>query len=85
MAQVAVTDAMAQGKFGYDWMASAERVVDSESAMQIQDLVLMYLKRHPKEIRASARKKKERKTQRATAAGKTKEPACPFFWLPCVG
>ncbi|CAJ1351477.1 unnamed protein product [Effrenium voratum] len=47
--EVAVTDAMAQGKFGYDWMASAERVVDSESAMQIQDLVLMYLKRHPKE------------------------------------
>lgn len=47
--EVAVTEAMSQGKFGYPWMAEAERIVDSESGMQIQDLVLMYLKRHPKQ------------------------------------
>ncbi|CAE7643668.1 yfkN, partial [Symbiodinium pilosum] len=47
--EVAVTDTMAKGKFGYTWMAEAERIVDMESGMQVQDLVLMYLKRHPKQ------------------------------------
>ena len=37
LTEVAVTEAMSQGKFGYPWMAEAERIVDSESGMQIQD------------------------------------------------
>merc|ERR1711920_1164121 len=44
---VATTAAMAVGKYGYDWMAAAERVVDEEFGTPIVDLVRAWFKKHP--------------------------------------
>ena len=43
---VAVSSAMAQGKYGYDWMGKAPRVVDEEFATPFLDLCRDWLKAH---------------------------------------
>ena len=46
---VGVTDSTAEGKFGFDWMATAPRVIEEEHAAQILDVVLWYCARHKNE------------------------------------
>jgi len=43
---VACTEEMAKGKFGYTWMGTAQREIDEEDGMQIQDIIKMWCKRH---------------------------------------
>lgn len=43
---VACTEAMAAGKYGYDWMGSAPRVVEEEFATPLFDLLRDWLKKH---------------------------------------
>jgi 2',3'-cyclic-nucleotide 2'-phosphodiesterase (5'-nucleotidase family) len=43
---VAVSSAMAQGKYGYDWMGKAPRVVEEEFSTPFLDLIRDWLKAH---------------------------------------
>ena len=43
---VACTEAMAAGKYGYDWMGVAPRVVEEEFATPLFDLLRDWLKKH---------------------------------------
>jgi len=47
--QVAITDKMGIGGFGYTWLKDARRILSEEHASQLQDIVLMYCKRHTNE------------------------------------
>lgn len=42
MYTVSTTATLGKGKYGYSWFQTAERIVDEENGMQIQDLVKMY-------------------------------------------
>jgi len=44
--QVAITDKMGIGGFGFTWFKEARRILSEEHASQLQDIVLMYCKRH---------------------------------------
>jgi len=43
---VACSEAMSLGKYGYDWMGTADRVVDAEFATPLFDLLRDWLKKH---------------------------------------
>jgi len=43
---VSLPSSMCTGKFGYKWNVTAEKVVREEYAPQLQDLIIMYCKRH---------------------------------------
>ena len=43
---VAVTEAMSKGKYGFDWMGTAPRVVEAEFATPLFDLLRDWLKQH---------------------------------------
>jgi len=43
---VVITDQMGVGGFGFTWFKTARRIVSEEYAKQLQDLIVMYCKRH---------------------------------------
>jgi len=43
---VVITDQMGIGNYGFTWYKTARRIVSEEHANQLQDLILMYCKRH---------------------------------------
>ena len=46
MFDVAITAQLGLGQYGFSWMKNAPRVVEEEFAMLIQDIVVMYCRKH---------------------------------------